>query len=51
MVRIKVEYVGMRHIRKTGSSLGINIPSEVIENLKLEESEIVRVIVGKIKNV
>ena len=36
-------------IRKTGSSLGINIPSNIVERLKLEENELVRVVVRKIR--
>lgn len=38
-----------RHIRKTGTSLGINIPLEVIKLLNLSENEIVRVTVEKVK--
>ena len=34
-------------VRKTGSSLGINIPSNVVERLKLEENELVRVVIEK----
>ena len=43
----KEEFV--RYIRRTGSSLGINIPVEVIEVLSLKENEIVRVSISKIK--
>ena len=43
----KEEFV--RHIRKTGTSLGINIPLEVIKILGLKENEIVRVMIEKIK--
>ena len=43
----KEEFV--RHIRKTGTSLGINIPLEVIKILNLKENEIVRVAIEKIK--
>ena len=39
----------VRYIRKTGTSLGINIPLEVIRILNLKENEIVRVTVEKIK--
>ena len=39
----------VRHIRKTGTSLGINIPLEVIKILDLKENEIVRVTVEKVK--
>ena len=41
----KEEFI--RYIRKTGSSLGINIPFEVIEVLGLKENEIVRVTIEK----
>ena len=43
----KEEFV--RHVRKTGTSLGINIPLEVIKILELKENEIVRVTVEKVK--
>ena len=43
----KEEFV--RYIRKTGTSLGINIPLEVIKILELKENEIVRVTVEKVK--
>ncbi len=43
----KEEFV--RYIRKTGTSLGIVIPTEVIEVLGIRESEIVRVTVEKVK--
>ena len=43
----KEEFV--RYIRKTGTSLGINIPLEVIKILNLKENEIVRVTVQKAK--
>jgi antitoxin component of MazEF toxin-antitoxin module len=39
----------VRYIRKTGTSLGINIPTEIIKILKLKEDEIVRVTIKKIK--
>ena len=44
----KEEFV--RYIRKTGSSLGINIPFEVIEVLGLKKNEILRVTLKKINN-
>ena len=34
-------------VRKTGSILGINIPSGIVERLKLEENELVRVVIEK----
>lgn len=43
----KEEFV--RSIRKTGTSLGINIPIEIIRLLSLKENEIVRVAIMKIK--
>ena len=38
----------VRYTRKTGTSLGINIPLEVIKVLELKENEIVRVTIEKI---
>ena len=40
----------LKHIRKTGTSLGINIPPEIIKILKLRENEIVRVTIETVKN-
>jgi len=39
----------VRKIRKTGTSLGVNIPIEIIQLLKLKEDDIVRIIIEKIK--
>ena len=39
----------VRYIRKTGTSLGVNIPLEILKILKLKENEIVRVTIEKIK--
>lgn len=39
----------LRKIRKTGTSLGVNIPPEIIQLLKLKENDIVRIIIEKIK--
>ena len=39
----------VRIIRKTGSSLGINIPTEIIRLLKLKEDDMVKVSIEKIK--
>lgn len=39
----------VRYIRKTGTSLGINIPLEVIRILNLKENEMVRITVQKVK--
>jgi len=41
----KEEFI--RYIRKTGTSLGINIPPEVLKILNLKENEIVRVTIEK----
>ncbi len=38
-----------RTIRKTGTSLGINIPTEIIKLLNLKEDNIVRITIEKIK--
>ena len=38
-----------RYVRKTGTSLGVSIPLEVIKILKLKENEIVRITIEKIK--
>ena len=43
----KEEFI--RYIRKTGTSLGVNIPLEIIKILSLKENEIVRVTIKKIK--
>ena len=39
----------VRNVRKTGTSLGVSIPLEVIRILELKENEIVRVAVEKVK--
>ena len=39
----------VRYIRKTGTSLGISIPLEIIKILGLKENEIVRVTVEKVR--
>lgn len=39
----------IRTIRKTGTSLGVNIPTEIIALLGLKEDNIVRVTIEKIK--
>ena len=39
----------IRMIRKTGTSLGINIPTEIIKLLKLKDDDMVRVTIEKIK--
>ena len=39
----------IRIIRKTGTSLGINIPIEIIKLLKLKDDDMVRVTIEKIK--
>lgn len=39
----------IRFIRKTGTSLGINIPTEIIKLVNLKENDMVRVTVEKVK--
>lgn len=39
----------VRSVRKTGTSLGINIPIEIIKLLNLKENDIVRVTIQKAK--
>ena len=39
----------VRKIRKTGTSLGINIPTEILQLLKVKEDDIVRIVIEKIK--
>ena len=39
----------IRKIRKTGTSLGINIHIELTQLLKLKEDDIVRIVIEKIK--
>ncbi len=39
----------LRRIRKTGTSLGINIPTEILQLLKLKEDDIVRIVIEKVK--
>lgn len=39
----------VRYVRKTGTSLGVNIPLEVIKVLGLKENDIVRVTIERIK--
>jgi len=39
----------VRTIRKTGTSLGINIPPEIIKLLELREDDIVRIEIEKVK--
>jgi len=38
----------IRIIRKTGTSLGINIPIEIIKLLKLRDDDMVRVTIEKV---
>lgn len=39
----------VRTVRKTGTSLGINIPKEIIKLLNLKEDDFVRITIEKIK--
>lgn len=38
----------VRKIRKSGTSLGINIPPEIIQLLDLNENDIARIIIEKV---
>ena len=38
----------LRIIRKTGTSLGINIPTEIIKLLRLKEDDMVRITIEKV---
>ena len=40
----------IKYIRKTGTSLGVNIPLEVIKVLDLNGDDLVRVTIEKIKS-
>lgn len=46
-MKAKEEFV--RYIRKTGTSLGINIPLEITKILDIKENDMVRVTVEKIR--
>lgn len=46
---MKTKYKVVRKIRKSGTSLAINIPKEIIELLKIKEGEMVEVEITKIK--
>jgi len=39
----------LRSVRKTGTSLGVNIPREIIKLLKLKEEDLVRITIEKVK--
>lgn len=39
----------IRKVRKTGTSLGVNIPPEIIELLSINENDIVRVVIEKVE--
>lgn len=39
----------VRKIRKTGTSLGVNIPTEIIQLLNLKENDIVRILIEKVR--
>ncbi len=43
----KEEFI--RYIRKTGTSLGVNIPKEIIKLLNLKGDDMLRVTIEKIK--
>ncbi len=40
----------IRKIRKTGTSLGVNVPKEIIDLLELKNGDTVKVILKKIRN-
>ncbi len=40
----------IRSVRKSGTSLAINLPSDIVKLLKLKEGDIVRVEIKKIKS-
>jgi len=44
---VKEQFV--RSVRKSGTSLAINLPSDIVKLLKLKEGDIVRVEIEKIK--
>ncbi len=39
----------IKSVRKTGSSLGISIPKEIVDLLSIREDDILRVAVEKVK--
>jgi len=39
----------VRTIRKTGTSLGVNIPIEIIKLLELKEGDLIKVVIEKIQ--
>jgi len=41
----------VKKIRRTGTSLGVNIPKEIIEVLKLNEGDIIKVRIKKMGGV
>ncbi len=43
------KYKIIRKIRKSGTSLAVNIPKEVTEFLNIKEGDLVEVVIGKIK--
>jgi len=40
----------VKKIRKTGTSLGINIPLEIIELMNLKEGDLIRIKIEKVKS-
>jgi len=46
---MKDKYTIIRKIRKSGTSLAINIPKEVVEIMKIKEGEMIEVEVRKIR--
>ena len=45
---MKKVYKIIRKVRKTGTSIGINIPKEIVEIMKIKEGDIVEVEIKKI---
>ena len=41
--------VFLRHIRRNGTSLGINIPVEIVDLLGLKQGDVVRVTIQKLR--
>jgi antitoxin component of MazEF toxin-antitoxin module len=40
----------VKYVRKTGTSLGVSIPSEIIDIMRLKENEMIRVTIEKVKS-
>ncbi len=42
------QYKIIRKLRKTGTSIGVNIPKEIIEIMKIKEGDLVEIEIKKI---